>query len=110
MDLFGATLLWFMVGLLGIGLIAIVGFLFADFINKEYPNHKIDTEEPSKTFSFEFFEYFSRFFYLGVLGIICMAVGLMLLPLVILFFPVIWTARKVHQRQKRHGNQEKVNG
>lgn len=102
MDLFGATLLWF-IGLLAIGLTICAGFVFADFINKEYPNHKIDTEEPSKTFSLEFFEYFSKFFYLGILGIICMIIGLLLLPLGILIFPVIWTARKVHQRQKKYG-------
>jgi len=103
MDLFGITTLWMIVGLLGIGAIIGIGFIFADFINKEYPNRKINTEEPDNTLSLESFEYFSKFFYLGVLGIICFVIGLLLLPLGILVFPVIWTARKVHQRQKRHG-------
>jgi hypothetical protein len=105
MDLFGATILWIMVGLLAIGLIIAAGFAFADFINHQYPNgHRINTEEPDNPLSLESFEYFSKFFYLGVLGIICFVIGLLLLPLGILVFPVIWTARKVHQRQKRHGD------
>ena len=104
MDLFGATLLWFIVGLLAIGLIMSAGFVFADFINKEYPNCKINTDEPDNALSMESFEYFSKFFYLGVLGIICFVIGMLLLPLGILVFPVIWTARKVHQRQKKYGD------
>ena len=105
MDLFGVTILWIMVGLLAIGAITGAGFMFADFINNQYPNgRRINTEEPENTLSLEFFEYFARFFYLGVLGIICMIIGLLLLPLGILIFPVIWTARRVHQRQKRHGD------
>lgn len=104
MDLFGVTILWMIVGLLAIGMIIGAGFVFTDFINKEYPNRKIDTEEPSKIFSIEFFEYFARFFYLGVLGIICFIIGLLLLPLGILIFPAIWTARRIHRRQKKYGD------
>ena len=104
MDLFGATILWFIVGLLAIGLIMGAGFAFADFINKEYPNHHIDTEEPDNALSMESFEYFSKFFYLGVLGIICFVIGMLLLPLGILVFPVIWTARSVNKRHNKHGD------
>lgn len=105
MDLFGITILWMMVGLLAIGSTICAGFVFAeDFINKRFPNHRINTEEPKNIVSLAFFEYYAGFFYLGVLGIICMIIGLLLLPLGILIFPVIWTARRVHQRQKRHGD------
>ena len=103
MDLFGITILWTIVGLTAIGAIIAAGFVFADFINKQFPNHKINTEEPKNIVSLAFFEYYARFFYLGVLGIICFIIGVLLLPLGILFFPVIWTARKVNLRQKRYG-------
>lgn len=103
MDLFGVTILWMIVGLLGIGLTMCVGFIFTDFINRRFPNRKINAEEPDNALSLEFFEYYARFFYLGILGIICFIIGLLLLPLGILIFPVIWTARRIYQRRKKYG-------